>query len=319
MRSTTVWGCAVALALTSMVVRPAAQSPAAPVSANAAPQAPGPAGAQGRGRVGGGGATYPAQQRPPADPAIVARGRGLWGVHCGACHGADARGGDQGGPNLLRSDLLLRDQDGELLAPVVRNGRPGTAMVPVALAPDDIKAVATFLHSLAAAGRPRGDSTLNVLVGNATAGQTTFASRCASCHSATDATAPSGGRGAGLLGIGTRIPDAKTLQNYWIMPRGTGRGGGGGGAGASGPANQVPPITATVTLPSGEKTDGRLVRLDEFIVTLATDDGSQRTFRRDGDRPAVEVHDPLKAHLALLPVITETEIHDLTAYLVTLK
>jgi cytochrome c oxidase cbb3-type subunit 3 len=317
MRSTIVWGGTVVLALIGMVVRPVAQAPAAPVPVNTAVQAPGTGGAQGRGRVGGGGATYPAQQRPPADPAVVARGRGLWGVHCGACHGADARGGDQGGPNLLRSDLLLRDQNGELLAPVVLNGRPGTAMVPVALPPDDIKAVATFLHSLAAAGRPRGDASLNVLVGNATAGQTTFASRCSSCHSVTDANAPSGGRGAGLRGIGTKIPDAKTLQNFWIMPRSAGRGG--GGAGASGPANSVPAITATVTLPSGDKVDGRLIRLDEFIVTLANDDGSQRTFRRDGDRPAVEVRDPLKAHLALLPVISETEIHDLTAYLVTLK
>ena len=114
------------------------------------------------------------------------------------------------------------------------------------------------------------------------------------------------------------MPDPKALQNFWIMPRGSGRGAGGGGA-ASGPANQVPPITATVTLPSGEKVDGRLVRLDEFIVTVATEDGSQRTIRREGDRPAVEVHDPLKAHLALLPVITDAEIHDLTAYLVTLK
>lgn len=317
MRSTTAWCIALGLVLTPLIARPAARTPEASTTATAAPQGPA-GGAQGRGRVGGGGATYPAQQRPPADPAVVARGRGLWGVHCGACHGADARGGDQGGPNLLRSDLLLRDQNGELLAPVVLNGRPGTAMVPVPLPPDDIKAVATFLHSLAAAGRPRGEATLNVLVGNASAGQTAFASRCASCHSVSDANPPSGTRGAGLRGIGTKMPDPKTLQNFWIMPRGAGRGGGGGGA-ASGPANQVPPITVTVTLPSGERVDGRLVRLDEFIVTVANEDGSQRTIRREGDRPAVEVHDPLKAHLALLPVITDAEIHDLTAYLVTLK
>src|SRR5689334_3458338 len=74
--------------------------------------------ASGGGRAGGGRATFPAQQRPPGDPALIARGNGLYGVHCRACHGVDLRGGDQGGPNLLRSDVVLNDQAGELISPI---------------------------------------------------------------------------------------------------------------------------------------------------------------------------------------------------------
>ena len=78
-------------------------------------------------------------------------------------------------------------------------------------------------------------------------------------------------------------------------------------------------VTVTVTLPSGENVEGRLVRIDDFMVTVALADGTLRTFRRDGDVPKVEVHDPMQAHRDLLTVYTDKDIHDLTAYLVTLK
>src|SRR5438552_3067686 len=71
-----------------------------------------PAGAAQQGRGGGRGPNFPQQQRPPGDPAVIARGRALYGVNCTACHGADLRGGDQGGPNLLRSQIILADQKG---------------------------------------------------------------------------------------------------------------------------------------------------------------------------------------------------------------
>jgi cytochrome c oxidase cbb3-type subunit 3 len=65
--------------------------------------------------------------------------------------------------------------------------------------------------------------------------------------------------------------------------------------------------------------DGRLIRIDDFFVTLADAEGGQRTFRRDGDSPKVELHDPLKPHKDLLPKYTDTDIHNLTAFLVTVK
>src|SRR5947208_7274597 len=61
---------------------------------------------------GGGGIRSAYPQRPPADPAAVERGRGMFSVNCAFCHGSDARGGE-GGPNLIRSQMVLNDQHGE--------------------------------------------------------------------------------------------------------------------------------------------------------------------------------------------------------------
>jgi cytochrome c oxidase cbb3-type subunit 3 len=95
------------------------------------------------------------------------------------------------------------------------------------------------------------------------------------------------------------------------MTSGRGRGGRGRGS-ASG-------ITATVTLPTGEKFEGRVRRYDDFIIALVLDDGSQRTFRRDGNQPKVEMRDPLQGHRELLAILTDKDMHNVTAYLVTLK
>ena len=78
-------------------------------------------------------------------------------------------------------------------------------------------------------------------------------------------------------------------------------------------------VTVTVTLPSGEKAEGQLRRIDDFIVTLVQADGTERSFRRDGDRPKVDIRDPLQGHRDLLAVYTDKDMHDVTAYLVTLK
>ncbi len=75
----------------------------------------------------------------------------------------------------------------------------------------------------------------------------------------------------------------------------------------------------TVITPAGQKVEGRLVRVDDFIVTLADAEGTQRTFRRDGEKPKVEIHDPLQPHKDLLRVYSDKDIHNLTAYLVTVK
>ena len=255
---------------------------------------------------------FPAQQRPPGDPAVIERGRSIYSVTCSACHGADARGGQLGGPNLLRSQLVLADQDGEAIIPVIQKGRPDKGMPPMPINDADAKAVATFLHHLlASAGRqgsppPVDTPTPDVLVGDAAAGQTYFAAKCTTCHSAS----------GDLKGIAARVPDAKTLQNLWVSGGvATGRGGRGGrGRGSSGST-----VTVTVTLPSGEKAEGQLRRLDDFIVTLVQADGAERSFRRDGDRPKIEIRDPLQGHRDLLAVYTDKDMHDVTAYLVTLK
>jgi YD repeat-containing protein len=93
---------------------------------------------------------------------------------------------------------------------------------------------------------------------------------------------------------------------------------GGRGAGPTAPAKTIP-ITVTVTPDNGAKVEGRLGRIDDFIVTLTQADGNTRTFRRDGDSPKVEVHDPLQPHKELLRVYSDKDIHDITAYLVTIR
>jgi cytochrome c oxidase cbb3-type subunit 3 len=230
-------------------------------------------------------------------------------VYCRACHGADLRGGDQGGPNLLRSPVVLNDQDGELILPIVQNGQRGAnIMPPMPLPAEDVRAIAAFIHSVAATMRGQGSPPagatpeLNVLVGDATKGQAYFTAKCGSCHSAD----------GDLKGIGSRLPDPMTLQNYWLSAGGgLGRGGRGGA--------QRREVTATITPPTGGKVEGTLVRLDDFYVVVRLPDGTERSFSRSGDFPRIDVNDPYEPHRKLLPGYSDADIHNVTAYLITLK
>lgn len=266
------------------------------------PQAPPPAGGR-----GGQPAVFPAQQRPPGNPEVIARGKGLYTINCSGCHGTDLRGGATGGPNLLRSQVVLSDQAGELILPIVRGARAEKGMPPLPLNDDDVKAVAEFLHSVLATSQRQGapppteKPPPDPLVGNAAAGEAYFKAKCSTCHSPT----------GDLKGVGARFMDARILQGLWIT------GGGGGGRGRGGASRRT--VTVAVTMPTGEKVQGALVRIDNFLVQLAQDDGTIRSIRRDGDRPKVEITDPLAAHKALLPVLTDGDMHDVTAYLATLK
>jgi cytochrome c oxidase cbb3-type subunit 3 len=270
-------------------------------------QNPGRGAAPQGGRGGGGGGAFPT--RPPGEPAAIERGKNLYDTNCSFCHGEDARGGSEGGPNLIRSDILLRDQSGELLQTVVLNGRPDRGMPKFTLAPAEVSDIAAFIHSFAVSSRdPARKRPPNILVGDAKAGQAYFQSKCSSCHSVT----------GDLKGIATRISDSRTLQQTWLMPAVYGGTGAGGVTLDSGAAN-VPPVTVTVTSSDGTKVEGRLGRIDDFIVTLTQTDGSARSFRRDGNIPNVELHDPMQPHKDLLRVYTDKDIHDVTAYLASIK
>jgi len=320
MRQYITLGAAAGVLLSSLVI--SAEGQGAP------PQAPPggqpPAGQGQRGGAGGGGRagqSFPAQQRKLADPAVIERGSTLFGINCRLCHGPDLRGGDMGGVNLLRSPLVLNDQDGELILPVVRNGRNPEGrppMPPLPLSDDDVKAVAAYIHSVAAkmAGQggppPKEPVELNILVGNAAAGKTYFDANCASCHAA----------GGDMAGVASRYMTPMALQNAWVGGGGgggRGRGGRGGAeAGAAAPAR--PRVTtAAITTADGQKFEGRLDRIDDFLVTITLADGSQKTFRRSGNVPAVQITDPLAGHKQLWLKLTDKDIHDVTAYLVTLK
>src|SRR5271156_3630238 len=189
--------------LTNAVVDRAAAQTAAPAAIPPAASAPTPVR-----RPGG---LVPGQTRPPGDPVQIARGKTLFGIACVSCHGADLRGGDLGGPNLLRSQLALSDQDGELIVPIIQGSRQNAGMPAVPMSPADAKAVAAFIRSevgtIGSQGKPPsiGKPAPSILVGDASAGQAYFAAKCAGCHSPT----------GDLQGIAARISDPKQLQNAW--------------------------------------------------------------------------------------------------------
>src|SRR5271165_2158957 len=94
------------------------------------------------------GGFVPGQQRPPGDPVKIARGKTLYGIHCTGCHGADLRGGDLGGPNLLRSQIALTDRDGELIVPIIQGSRQNQGMPAIDVSAEDAKAVAAYVRSV---------------------------------------------------------------------------------------------------------------------------------------------------------------------------
>lgn len=225
------------------------------------------------------------------DPEAVARGAALFQEYaCNFCHGADIRGA-AGGPSLLRSGLVQRDQQGELIGEVIRNGVPGTTMAAFALNEGQIRDIAEFLHSFSLSSRdPARQRPETIVTGDAQAGRRYFDAQCSGCHSVT----------GDLAGIATRIEDPRDLQQNWLMP------------------DEAPPVTVRVDSAQGTTT-GTLVRIDEFAVTLELPGGRQRTFVRDGNEPAVTLDDPLQAHRDLLPLYEDRDIHNVTAYLVTIE
>jgi cytochrome c oxidase cbb3-type subunit 3 len=254
------------------------------------------------------GGFVPGQKRAPGDPAQIARGKTLYAINCQGCHGSDLRGGDMGGPNLLRSQVALTDLHGELIVPIIHGARQKMGMPAIGIDDADANAVAAYVRSvietIQVQGAPpsAGEQVPSILVGNASEGKAFFSAKCSGCHSAT----------GDLSKIADRISDLKRLQSAWIT-----------GSASTGEDDEetsdASTVTVGITLPSGEHIDGKLVRIDEFLVTLQFADGSQRTFRRNGDVPTVILHDPLQAHRDLLPQYSNKDIHDVTAYLVTLK
>jgi cytochrome c oxidase cbb3-type subunit 3 len=241
--------------------------------------------------------------RPPGDPAAIARGKQTFSVNCGFCHGSDARGGEGGGPNLLRSPIVLNDQKGELVAAVVLNGRVERGMPKFSLPQDNIADIAVYLHSINI-GRNAGEqfNPKRVLVGNAADGKTYFngKGRCSSCHSAKK----------DLASIGSKF-DPKTLQDTIFT---------GGSTGMLGmPLPTAPPRTVSISSPAIGVIQGRLVSIDDFVVVLIDANDHRRTINRDGDVPSIHISNPMQGHLDMVRGWEDQDLHDVTAYLATLK
>jgi len=280
-------------------------APAAGRGGAAPAQAQPPAAPRGGGAGGPGGNLGP-DDKPPVDAAAATRGRTVWAAECINCHGTQARGTDTA-PNLVRSVLVLHDRYGSEIGPFLKKGHPMQSGRPAtALTADQITDVAHFLRQRVNDGLRSSPTftTQNILVGNREAGAAFFngAGGCAKCHSVTGA----------FAGIGSRY-DAVTLQQRMLFPNVGGRGRFGGGNAPSPTA-----VTVKVTVGTTPPVSGTLVQMDDFAVTLRDASGATRTFRR-GPTVKVEKTVPLAEHYALLDTITDKQIHDVVAYLESLK
>jgi cytochrome c oxidase cbb3-type subunit 3 len=239
---------------------------------------------------------YP--QRKPGDPAAIERGQSLYGVSCRFCHGADLRGGDGGGPNLLRSTVVLDDEQGERIGPVLAAGRG--AMPPFQFTASQVVDLAAYLHSFRVSSAERG-STVDIVVGDPKVGERYVSEVCGGCHTTAALT---------TFASNPRLADPKVLQQMWLMPGFAGRG--------TGPI-PAPVVRAVVTPVPGQRIEGELVRMDDFTISIRQADGTYRSFRTAGTKATVEILDPLAPHKALLRKYSDADIHNVTAYLVSLR
>ena len=251
----------------------------------------------------------PVARRPVVDRAAHDRGRELWSKQCVDCHGTQARGSEKG-PNIIRSTVVNFDRSsstpGSALGPFLRKGHPTQGGVPASSFTDDeVVALAHFLRERVN-DTMRGSALFvpgDVLTGDAKAGEAFFRGDggCAACHTAATRS---------LAGIRSRFSSTVDLQQRMLFPM----GGRAGRAGA-GSANA---ITVTITPASGQPMSGVLVDRDSFFVTFVDAAGAVRTVRLAPDTKVVTTN-PMQPHIDLLDRLTDKNIHDLVAYLETLK
>jgi mono/diheme cytochrome c family protein len=253
----------------------------------------------------------------PAGPAAATQvgspQQQTFAQNCGFCHGQDGRGGAEGGPDLRGSQVVTGDPTGARVVSLLKTGSENRRMPALDLPEAKVNDILAFLRALnapvAGFGFGRGAIVAEV-TGDPKAGEAYFngVGRCNTCHSVT----------GDLKGAGTRM-SASTLQGRLVYPRGNGSYPGGGAFVPLPGAKPDRPRQATVTLADGSSYTGDVLAISDFILTITDKSGTRRTFTRDGDVPKVVVTDPLQAHIDLMPKLTDKTMHDLTAYLVTLK
>ncbi len=292
-----------------------------------------PAGGRAGGRGGAAGApAAPAvpqlpqvSRRPPVDAAASAAGKALWTMHCITCHGTNARGTETG-PNLIRTETINYDRatperpgTGQVLGPFLKKGhQTQSGKDSATFTADEIMQLAQFL-SERVNETMRGSPTYivlneNVLTGDPKAGEAFFkgAGGCTKCHNDKE---------RNLAGIGSRITSAQQLQARVLYPGPAGgRGGRGRGAPApvaSGPPNPLAPVT-TIALPGQSPMNVTVVEEDAFMITFVDSSGTMRTVRK-GPTVKITVTNPMQWHLDFADRLEDTQMHDLTAYLWSLK
>jgi cytochrome c oxidase cbb3-type subunit III len=222
------------------------------------------------------------------DKTAALRGEPLFSRNCAFCHGQNARGAT--GPSLITSDVVLSDDHGEHLRPFLKKGSPAKGMPAFATMSDQqLTDVGEFLHLQVEEVANRGGyQVLNIVVGNAASGKAYVERNCMSCHTTKT-----------FEHIASRFHSPEQLQRNWIWPA------------------RAATITANVKTFAG-KISGRVVQLSDFEITLDNGSGPTQTIDR---RPGVvvEVHDPRAAHQAMVMTLANEDMHNVTAYLETLK
>jgi cytochrome c oxidase cbb3-type subunit 3 len=249
-----------------------------------------------------------ASRQAPQAPVDPASGQGLFQAQCGFCHGRDATGGASG-PDLTDSELVGQDVKGDKIGPVIRNGRVERGMPPFAgISDGDLAKLVTYIHTRKAEveknpGRRRKVSVEDLSTGAVDAGRAYFqgAGGCAACHSAT----------GDLVGIASKYRGLALLQRMLYPTAGNAL------APAPGEKRKPNPATATVTLPSGETVTGPIVFRDEFGLAITDAAGRYRSWPTSDI--TFTVKNPVQAHADLLPKYTDADIHNLFAYLQTIK
>ena len=264
----------------------------------------------------------------PPDPVAVARGSALYEItlNCAACHGATGRGGPGNAPDVTRSAIAMQPDDGRALAAFLRVGRvdKGMPAVPSLTAAQaaDLSAKLRSLGFAAAqvgqrgggrAGRPGWPAALtgqqlSIIVGDPALGKAFFngpVGRCSSCHSVVD-DEPS--TAANLAHIASKYPEPKTLQNKMVLNRDPGWS-----------PRTDKNVTATITFADGRTVKGYLSSVSDFKVVVRDDNDTETVIPRADGEPRVVLTDRLQYHLDLMARYSDNDIHNLTAYLVTLK
>lgn len=265
---------------------------------------------------------------PPPDPAAVARGTALYETtfNCAACHGVTGRGGPGNAPDVTRSALAMQPDNGRALAAFLRTGRvdKGMPAVPALTAAQaaDLSAKLRSLGFAAAQAGQRGGGRgarpgwpaaltgqqLSIVVGDPALGKAFFngpVGRCSTCHSVVDGQ-PSAA--ANLAHIASKYPEPKTLQNMMLLNRDSGWS-----------PRTGKDVTATITYRDGRTLKGYLSSVSDFKVVIRDDEGTETVISRADGEPRVDLTDRLQAHLDLLAKYSDNDIHNLAAYLVTLK
>jgi len=227
------------------------------------------------------------------DKVAAARAAPIYQQNCSFCHGPQARGAT--GPGLVTSDIVLGDDRGEHLAPFLKAGRPEKGMPAFSrLSDGELADLAEFLHQQVEDVANRGTYQLHsVVVGDVAEGQAYVAANCSSCHAADS-----------FSHIASRFRSPDQLQRGWIWP--------------ARPADNSLAITATVHTADGHSISGRVIQVSDFRVTLVDDGGQTHAILRE---PGVDLRmkDPLAPHQALIMTLGNDDMHNVTAYLETLK